>query len=96
MNTKLSATELLNETKKNSEPIKNVSGLPIHVNKTRKKGVKYSTLKIWLFEKYLLSKLITLKIKKRKPKITTIQCVLVVLFVKKFTINPIKNCIGLS
>ena len=69
MNTKLSATELLNETKKNSEPIKYVSGLPIHVNKTRKKGVKYSTLKIWLFEKYLLSKLITLIIKKREnPK----------------------------
>jgi hypothetical protein len=58
MNIKLNTEELLNETKKNSEPIKNVSGLPIHVNKTRKKGVKYNTLKIWLFEKYLLSKLI--------------------------------------
>ena len=45
MNTKLKLTKLLNDTKKNNEPIKKVSGLPIHVNKTRKKGVKYSILK---------------------------------------------------
>ena len=51
-NTKLSKTELLNETKKIMNLLK-VSGLPIHVNRIRKRR-EIQILKIWLFSKFFI------------------------------------------